>query len=83
MRRSEPSLLPLPLRAEDPNMNNPVELHQRLTLLVSEAALLTGMQREVLDAAIRAGQLRTMNLPGHKRTTRAELDRWLDAITRG
>lgn len=57
-----------------------IPLHLRTTLLVSEAAKLTGMQREVLDAAIRSGQLKTMNLPGHKRTTRAELDRWQESL---
>ena len=60
--------------------NMELPLTELRTLTVKEAALLTGLERERLDEAIRANQLRIMRLPGVRRIYRAELDRWLESL---
>lgn len=58
-----------------------ITLEKLLSVTVAQAATLTGMKREILDAAIRARQLSPMVVPGVTRISRKELDRWLDGLT--
>nr|WP_309695552.1 hypothetical protein [Armatimonas sp.] len=50
------------------------------TLTIQQASWLANMEREKLDAAIRANQLRIMRIPGVKRVHRDELERWLESL---